>query len=147
MKLSRLLSLNASQWWLVLTTAMLIPVYWLGVRSGVYRPTDWPLGAAGDARPLGEREEVVHIGALVNATARHMPWPVTCLVRSLVLVSQLRRRKIASRLRIGVRMAGGEFKAHAWVEHGAVPVNDRADIAQEFLPIDGALPGRAFSSP
>jgi hypothetical protein len=42
-------------------------------------------------------------------------------MRSLVLTALLSRRGIASTLVIGVR-PGGEFGAHAWVEHEGAPL-------------------------
>jgi len=137
--ISKLRSLNASEWWLLLTTAMLIPAYSVAVRSGLYKPSRWPLGVVRhEGRPLS-RETARRLGALVNTAARYSPWRPSCLVRSLVLVEQLRRRNMPSNLCIGVRLSDGQLMAHAWVEQHGVPVNDSVDIANEFSPIDTEL--------
>jgi hypothetical protein len=86
-------------------------------------------------------DEAAAAGRAVSIAAARGPWTVKCLTRSLVLHWLLRRRGIASDLRIGVA-GGGEFRAHAWVECGGVPVNDRPDIAKLFtafesLSVDG----------
>ena len=52
-------------------------------------------------------DEVVRIATLVNIAALRLPFPATCLTRSLLLGWLLRRRGVASRLRIGVRLAQG----------------------------------------
>jgi len=70
-------------------------------------------------------------------------YPVDCLVRSLVLVRLLRGRGIGAELRLGVRTLTGRFEAHAWVEHGGVPLGEDADVARVFnafeFPEAGAL--------
>jgi hypothetical protein len=72
---------------------------------------------------------------MVNVAARYGPYRAPCLERSLVLWWLLRRRGIATDLRIGVRKADGEFEAHAWVELEGAVINDRADIATVFAPL------------
>jgi Transglutaminase-like superfamily len=60
--------------------------------------------------------------SVVDMVARNTPWGVvTCLPRSLTLWWLLRRRGVASELRIGVRRDGECIVAHAWVVcHGTV---------------------------
>lgn len=132
-------SLDARDWWLLLSTSALIPAYWVAVRSGLYKPRSWPLRAAEAPAPELPLEAVRRIGALVNAASRYSPFPSTCLTRSLVLISQLRRRNVACSLRIGVCLLDGKLKAHAWVEHQGVPVNDSPDVDSQFAPIDAHL--------
>ena len=57
----------------------------------------------------------------VMLTLRLQPGDTRCLSQSLVLTRLLARRGIESRLVIGVR-PGERFAAHAWVEHGDVPL-------------------------
>lgn len=113
---------------------VLLPVFWLGLhlfglrrwRALTLRPGRMPGGMApADARVLGE---------LVNAVARHSPLPAACLTRSLVAEWLLRRRGIDAQLRIGVQRTAAGIAAHAWVESGGIPVNDRDDIADSFTP-------------
>lgn len=140
---------TASEWWLALSTAGLIPAYGLATKFGLYRPTAWPLEEqAPRPGPQPPQEAVCRMAAVVNSVARRPPWSTTCLVRSLVLVAQLRRRNVAAcRLRIGVRTAEGKLEAHAWVEYRGVPVNDAADIGKQYHAFDGDLPYPAFPSP
>ena len=56
-----------------------------------------------------------------------------CLVRSLAIQRMLRRRGIvSSTLNIGVRMRGGAFEAHAWVELDGVVVGDSRRHVEAF---------------
>jgi len=77
------------------------------------------------------------LGEAVNIAARHGPWTCTCLPRSMVLHELLRRQGLDTQLRIGVRRSGNGIKAHAWVEYGGQPINDRTDIAANYLPFNG----------
>jgi Transglutaminase-like superfamily len=61
------------------------------------------------------------LGQAVDRTLSVVPFDSRCLVRSLVLVSILGRRGIASTLVIGVGV-DPEFSAHAWVESGGRPL-------------------------
>lgn len=137
---TRIRSLELSEWWFLLSSAALLPIYWVAVRSGLYRPGLWPLHAVEEPGRQLPPETVRKMGALVNAAARYSPVPSTCLIRSLVLVSQLRRRNVPSSLRIGVCLQDGQLQAHAWVEHQGMPVNDSLDVDSSFAPI-GPLDG------
>lgn len=57
------------------------------------------------------------LGHAVERTLNWVPFDSRCLARSLVLTSMLSRRRIDSRLVIGVDTEAG-FGAHAWVESG-----------------------------
>lgn len=118
-------------WWL-------LPLVWLALWVwGLPRLQAWlarqPLPARAAPMPM---DEVAGLGRAVNIAARLTPFPATCLTRSLLLVWVLRRQGVASELRIGVQLRDGVFRAHAWVEQGGVPVNDRADVAADFAPFD-----------
>jgi transglutaminase superfamily protein len=65
---------------------------------------------------ISEEEFAGWAARMMLAAARHSPFPGTCLERSLALEWLLKQRGIVVQLKIGVRKAGGEFKAHAWIE-------------------------------
>jgi hypothetical protein len=73
---------------------------------------------------------------LVDAAARHGPYPVTCLPRSLTLWWLLRRRGIDGCLRIGVRKEACRLEAHAWVELRGWVLNDDSDVRTRFAAFD-----------
>jgi transglutaminase-like putative cysteine protease len=69
----------------------------------------------------GGLEEALRLGRAVVRTLTLVPGDTRCLRRSLVLVQLLARRGIPARLVIAAR-TDPDFLAHAWVEHGGVPV-------------------------
>jgi hypothetical protein len=104
---------------------------------------------AGDLRSAGASapQAAERVARDVERAGReYSPYPVDCLVRSLVVVRLLRRRGIAAEFRLGVRTLTGRFEAHAWVEHGGVPLGEDADVARVFdafeFPAAGALRSR-----
>lgn len=64
--------------------------------------------------------EVTEVVRGVERAARRIPG-ATCLSQALTAWLMLRRRSIASTLRIGVARADARLSAHAWLEHdGAI---------------------------
>jgi hypothetical protein len=61
------------------------------------------------------------------------PGRARCLEQSLALYVLLRRRGVAAALRIGVQPY--PFSAHAWVELNGVPLSERPEAIQQFVPI------------
>ena len=132
----------------LLFAAVLMPVFWLGLRV-------WGLArfqARLHGRPIARSVpmtmlEIQALGDLVNVAARHTLGPRTCLTRSLLLGWLLRRRGISSQLRIGVRFTLGVLDAHAWVECDGVPVNDQPDVSTRFASFGDLVPLKAFQTP
>jgi hypothetical protein len=80
------------------------------------------------------------VARMVEAAARHGLYRATCLPRSLILWSLLRRRGIAGDLCIGVRKDRGRLEAHAWVELRGAVLNDRDDVCNRFAAFDRPIP-------
>ncbi|HEU4642757.1 MAG TPA: lasso peptide biosynthesis B2 protein [Gemmatimonadaceae bacterium] len=56
-----------------------------------------------------------------------------CLVRAVAINRMLERRGIrGSRIRIGVRVRGNRFLAHAWVEYGDRVIGDSEEHVDSF---------------
>ncbi len=104
----------------------------LGWLSGSTSLSNAP--AEGDLRPLAET-----IASTVQAVARRHPLPSSCLSRSLVLWSLLRRWGIDSRLRIGVNKQEGSFEAHAWVEHRGEALGNDKRSCEQHVALDRAI--------
>ena len=147
-KLAKFLALSGAEKWGFLSAVTLLPLFWLGLHIfGFTRFLAWL-----ERSPLVEQKslpaaELSDIGTLVNRAAHYAPGPVTCLTRSLLLRWLLRRRGIASELRIGVQLVQGQLDAHAWVEVEGMPINDAQDIAQRFATFNEPLSPKLFSSP
>jgi hypothetical protein len=83
-------------------------------------------GEVTDARVAAWRVPDEHVRAVrvarpVGRLLPRLPGDSRCLTQSLVLTAMLARRGIGSSVVIAVSPAP-EFKAHAWVEHGGVPL-------------------------
>jgi len=151
-KLSRnLAKFNTLSWpekRIFLAAMMRLPFVSIGLHHmGLLRFQAWlqrkPLIVAGKLT----REEMMQLGALINLAARHVPFPATCLTRSLLLCWLLRRKGVEAQLRIGVRLTHGDLEAHAWVEHAGTPINDRQDVSEQYAPFSGVISANSFSSP
>ncbi|MBC2664625.1 lasso peptide biosynthesis B2 protein [Novosphingobium flavum] len=80
-------------------------------------PPDAPMPAPGEEQALRSRRA----GRAVERAARLLPLELKCLPRAMALQWMLRRRRIASRLMIGILPAGQRGSVddlHAWVISG-----------------------------
>lgn len=145
-RLARFRALSWPEQRVVVVAMLLLPPFWIGLRVlGLSRFLTWLTRSPVVVRAPRSREELAAIGALVNVAGNHVPFPSTCLTRSLVLNWLLRCRGVDSELRIGVRLNEGTFEAHAWVEHEGQPLNDAQDIAARFAAFNEPLSDRLFS--
>ena len=119
-----------------LQALFLLPLAGLVLRLGRYQSV---LSALQKITPIKERRstadplpEARRTAVLVNAAARRGLYDATCLRRSLLLWWLLRRQGIDSRLRIGARLDGDNFSAHAWVEFQDNVLNDSPDVRTQY---------------
>jgi hypothetical protein len=147
-KLAKFWALTPAERRSFISAVMLLPLFSLVLRVfGLVRLQGWIERAPFTATRVPPVTELKTIGEVINAAARYAPGSVTCLTRSLLLRWLLRRRGIASELRIGVQLVQGQLDAHAWVEFEGVPINDAPDVAQRFATFNESLSPGAFSSP
>lgn len=101
---------------------------WLGYRIA-------PVPAPGD----DEAMIVVLWRMRVNRIKRRLPAPLrgNCLSRSLALWWMLARHGVPVTLCIGARRSGGDFGAHAWVEHAGVPINAGRRVRSNYATFEG----------
>lgn len=131
----------------LMAAAAWMPLFWLGLRLlGLPRFQAWLQRTPLAVQPMS-LPQVQALGELVNIAARHTLGPRSCLTRSLLLGWLLRRRGVASALRVGVQLAGTSLHAHAWVECHGVPVNDRPDVGARFASFGDLVPLEAFHTP
>ena len=136
-RLGKWQALTWAQRRLLFTCAACLPLFWLGLRVLGLARFQARLNSAriSDREPLIQRE-VEALGELVNIAARCAPVPSSCLSRALLLGWLLRRRGTASHMRIGTRLVDGKLLAHAWIECGGVAINEPADVALVFRPLE-----------
>ena len=136
--LSALSRLSPAEWVVLVQALVAIPIVTLMLKrrglqqtqrllTRVSRRAPHPSRGAEAARPWSR------MVAIAGARGIYRP---NCLQRSLVLWTILRRRRFDPDLRIGVAppTADEGLRFHAWIEVEGVVVNDRPDIAAEFLP-------------
>ena len=147
-RLAQFHNLTAMQKRTLLAAWLWLPLFWLGLRVlGLPRFQACLLKTpARSASPLA-LPVIRGFGEATNIAARHSLFPATCLTRSLLLGCLLRRRGVASKLRIGVRLIQGTLNAHAWVECDGVPVNDSPDVSAQFASFGDLIPLAAFQAP
>lgn len=136
----KLLLLGPRGWWLLVQAQVAL----LRARSFVRgQPRGRLVRALGqsaaseDAADPEDRERVEAIGLAVDRVARFGLGRPLCLVQSVALQKMLARHGISgSSIRVGVRMKGGRFEAHAWVEWHGIVVGEDAEFVGEFEPFD-----------
>ncbi|MCP9888686.1 lasso peptide biosynthesis B2 protein [Cyanobium sp. ATX 6A2] len=142
-KARRFRALDADSRRVVLGSVLLLPVFWVRVKLLGRWELSCRNGAAIDAASAGSPaslEALRHLGKLVNAAAHTLLPPDNCLTRSLVLQWLLNRRGVPTDLRLGVQLINGQLQAHAWIESHGHPLNDGADVAERFLPLERVEP-------
>jgi hypothetical protein len=90
----------------------------------------------------GRREQVSTVlGSAVRLqriAQRTVGFEGTCLARSMALWAILRRRRIATELRIGVRKVADRIEGHAWLEFDGIPINENSAITATYQVFEGA---------
>ena len=135
-------SFSTSDRALVKRAMFLLPIVAASLKTvGLRRTQSWltrnPLGSM--APPTEQtRANVRRAAQMVAVACRLHPLRNSCLPRTIVLWSLLRRRGIDSDVRIGVRGdTQGEIQAHAWLEWNGEVINDAGDVASQYLPLTG----------
>jgi hypothetical protein len=142
-KLREFRALSPEERSLFLRAAYWLPMVSLKLRLFGLRPFQpGPSRRCGSSLALPPEEVAIRAERTrryVELAARHGLCRGTCLSRSLTLWWLLKQQGIDSELRIGVhRMADG-IRAHAWIEHQGVVLNDQPDVRTRFTPFDQPL--------
>lgn len=81
----------------------------------------------------GVQRRVAEAANAFNRVRPYVPIETSCLIDSLSMVRFLAKRGLHSDLVLGV--ACDPFSAHAWVQHGALVLNDSVGNALAYVPI------------
>ena len=134
-------NLSKSDRAVVIRAMFLLPIVTASLKTvGLRRTQSWLtrncLGPT--VPPTGQTQANVRRAAQMMAVAcRRHPLRSSCLPRTVVLWSLLRRERIAADVRIGVRCdGGGQFRAHAWLEWNGEVLNDAGDVGSQYLPFN-----------
>jgi hypothetical protein len=120
----RFRSLDRADRHLVLEAASLIALVWIGLRvlrfPTLRQALDRYAGSPDAGNALQSHATAIgQVGWAITRVAARFPVSATCLVQALSADAILRRKGLASKLHIGVRVSRNTavpFEAHAWVE-------------------------------
>ena len=138
----RFKALNSADRRLILEAAALLSVVSIGLRICRFRQLrdmlTWfgpPVGHPNTRPRLPAPNSADRVAWAISAVTRTRQRSMTCLVRALATETMLRRRGIASDLRLGVRNDGDPadpLKAHAWIECDGLVVMGALDDLSEY---------------
>lgn len=98
------------------------------------------VGRASSSHAVSKRSgDLQRLSRFVTVAYEILPFPPTCLRRSLVLHALLVRRRIDSRLCVGVARIGSALTAHAWVESNGATSDAAAAGFRELTPASKEL--------
>ena len=86
-------------------------------------------GDAGDLDPVRS----IEVAAAVDAGLGLIPIAPTCLRRSITLLRELKRLGLDGKMHVGVQRLSQGVEAHAWVQVGAVVVNDDRTVTDRYV--------------
>ena len=134
-------SLSKSDRALVIKAMLLLPIVATSLKTvGLRRTQSWlARNSLGPMVPrTGQtRANVRRAAQMVAVACRRHPLRSSCLPRTVVLWSLLRRRGIDTNVRIGVRGdTEANFQAHAWLEWNGEVLNDAAEVGSQYLPFN-----------
>lgn len=138
----RVRGLEREDWRLLVTAVWLLPLRTLQLRVLGFgwvsrRPSATSRPRLARTRAVAPLSLARRTAWIVDKAARFHPLPGKCLSKSLTLVELLQRQGINAELRIGVQPPSPLLNAHAWVEYQGEVLNDSADVARRFAPIEG----------
>ena len=135
-------SLSVADRRLIVEAALLLSIVSIGLRICRFQRLRGMLAWCG--RPLDHPEKpsvapvsrvADRIGWAITAIAKDWPRSMSCLVQAVAAEAMLRRRGIASDLRLGVRNDRNKadpFSAHAWLERDGLVLIGELDDLSEF---------------
>src|SRR5262249_20961145 len=122
-KFTKLLTMPASDWALVLEAAASLLISRMGLYFLKFESLQrWATRAKGTKQsvPISKLIWAAMLGTRIVPNS-------TCLVRALATSRLLARNGYKSTLHIGVRRTGGVFQAHAWVEYDGREIADSGE--------------------
>lgn len=139
--LDRWRALTAEERRLLAAAFAWLPLVALGVRIAGFEPVRAVLArtASGVAPAGGDLAGARRVARMVAIAGRRGLVRASCVPQALLSWWILRRRGIETKIRIGVRREAGALRAHAWVEHSGLPLEDRDPAQGAFNPFDRDL--------
>ena len=135
--------MTASERATLVQALVLVPAMHLSVRVlGFSRLQQRIANTAPRAVPVAPIDAVRTCVVSVNRVKCYSWFKGNCLSQSLALAWLLHRRGIRPELRLGARLTGTTFDAHAWVEFDGRVLNDTPDVGARYPPLTTPRPDR-----
>ncbi len=86
------------------------------------------------------------VGRYANYTYlchRNFPFLGNCLARSLTLWFLLKRQRIETTLRFGMKKENEKFSAHCWVEHTGIAIVVKSELVESYVPFSESVLSKA----
>jgi Transglutaminase-like superfamily len=133
-RLDRLRALSGAQWRVVAVSVVLLAPIQVMLKTRGLKYTATFLAARSDRpRGIADHATAVSMGDAVMLVAGRKVVGALCLGRSLMLWFLLRRRGMDAELVLGTKAPiDATWQAHAWVELDSKPVNDAADVRDQY---------------
>lgn len=142
--------IDRSQRRVLVEAAALMALAWLGLRLVRFRKSkgifDCVVALTVARAPVAPDESIEAVRRAIGAIAIRSRL-ASCLVQALAADAMLRRRRVASELRVGVRFTrqgarSGAIEGHAWVDCGGGATVGIADHQSDFGVLTAAVVAR-----
>ena len=133
-RLTKLVSLGAGDWRVLIAAWCLLPLIAISLRMLDYPRTRDLMGrfVQKPGSVAAPEIQVERVTRLVGVAARYGVCRANCLRHALAVWWLLARRGVETNLRIGVRKDQTDFSAHAWVERDGVVLAGGADAHERY---------------
>lgn len=129
----KLRSLSFSEVVLLAEATALVVAFDIALRVFPAKTVLTTFGGNANPRSRGHGVDRQRIAWLVDVVDRYAPGRSSCLRQSVALSWLLRRRGIATTLRIGVARKGEKFVAHSWLQSNEGEVFGVSDVKEYAL--------------
>ncbi len=131
---NKLLSLTFSEVWFLMQAAAAVVAFDLAFRLFSSKTCLALLGRKQSSQGGQQEVNLQRMAWLVDVADRYAPGKSSCLRQTAALAWLLRRRGVATSLRIGVARQEGKFTAHSWLELGEGELLGLSD-SDKYVPL------------
>lgn len=86
-------------------------------------------------RSKESQKDAEQLYRIVHRVARHFPWKLECLPRSVTVCTLLKWIHETGVLRISVKHSNRHIEAHAWVEFSRIPLGEQDPQSKGLQPL------------
>ena len=125
--------LSAHEKLFTLRVAILMPVFWLGLRLAGFRKMLQLVQRQQPGLSNGGPQHAQRYAELTSKVAAHILPDGSCLAQALTLCFVLRRKGLNAIVNIGATRASPALSAHAWVSVDGLSLDNNIDRYQKLI--------------